>query len=102
MIWGGAPNESDCASNGGAWLEVGHTPHGALAKESMAEFNNLVNQPKIVAPGVFLLFFPFPLYRAWDMCMAADKVLLYFGRCPRVHGREQQIPLAHGLCASQV
>jgi homogentisate 1,2-dioxygenase len=52
MIWGGPPGESSFASNGGAWLEVGHTPHGALSKESLSEYNNLVNEARTILPGM--------------------------------------------------
>lgn len=53
MIWGGAPGDSSCESNGAAWLEVGHTPHGAMTEGAIQERNNLVNEPRIILPSAY-------------------------------------------------
>lgn len=65
MIWGGAPGDSSYASNGAAWLEVSHTPHGAMSEGAIQERNNLVNEPRIILPSTY--------YRpAWDASLLAS------------------------------
>ena len=85
MIWGGAPGGASGTSDGGAWVEVGHTPHGNLSEDSVAEMNNLINEPRIILQG---------------KCQRGRyfSLLTLDLRCAWLHGRDQPILDAFDVC----
>lgn len=50
-IYGGEPGDQSGYSDGGASVEVSHTPHGSITEDATWEMRNQVNEPRIILEG---------------------------------------------------